>query len=118
MSLPESCTTTAALVVERAAHDASIGAMQSLRDKATLASHIADALGGRELEQLLTSPPDELDGAVVHALRYLRHYIKQEVQQYVDTQYRLMVDASGKRAILDGARGPTQIPTNTASCVV
>ena len=101
-----------AIAMERAAHDAGIASMQSLRDKATLVGNIADALGGRELEQLLSSPPDELDGAVIHALRYLRHYIKQEVQQYVDTQYRLTVDASGKRAILEAALASnlTQIP--------
>ncbi len=101
-----------ALAVERAAHDADIGSMQSLRDKATLVGRIADALGGRELEHLLTSPPDELDGAVVSVLRYLRQYIRQEVQQYVDTQYRLTVDASGKRAILEAALAAnlTQIP--------
>ncbi len=47
----------------RGARAPDIDSMQSLRDKATLAGRIADALGGRELEQLLTSPPDELDGA-------------------------------------------------------
>ena len=102
-----------AIAVEAAAHAAGIDSMQTLRDKATLAGRVADALGARELEQLLSSPPDELDGGVVHALRYLRHYIKQEVQQYIDTQYRLKVDASGKRAILEAALASnlTQIPT-------
>ena len=49
----------------------------------------------------------------MQVLRYLRHYIRQEVQQYVDTQYRLTVDASGKRAILEAALAAnlTQIPT-------
>ncbi len=102
-----------AVAVERAAHDADIDTMRTLRDKASLTGHVADALGARELEALLSSPPDALTAEIVHALRYLRHYIKQEVQQYVDTQYRLNVDASGKRAILEAALAAnlTQIPT-------
>jgi hypothetical protein len=102
-----------ALAVEHAAHAAGIDSMRTLRDKTSLAGRVADALGAHELEQLLHSPPDELAGNVVHALRYLRHYIRHEVQQYVDTQYRLTVDASGKRAILEAALAAnlTQIPT-------
>ena len=101
-----------AIAVERAAREAGIDSMHTLRDQASLSGRVADALGARELEQLLSSPPDALDGDVIHALRYLRHYIKQEVQQYVDTQYRLTVDASGKRAILEAALAAnlTQIP--------
>ncbi len=102
-----------ALSVEKAARAAGIESMGSLRDKPSLVGQIADALGARELEALLRSAPDVLDGSLLHALRYVRQYIKQEVQQYVDTQYRLMVDASGKRAILEAALASnlTQVPT-------
>jgi len=101
-----------AMAVEQAARGAGIDSMQSLRDKPLLVGRIADALGANELERLMSSPPDELGGDAAHALRYVRHYIKQEVQQYVDTQYRLTVDASGKRAILEAALAAnlTQIP--------
>jgi uncharacterized protein len=101
-----------ALRVEQAARVAGIEAMQSLRDKSALAGSIADALGVPELEELLRSPPDDLTSNGVQALRYVRHYIKQEVTEYVDTRYRLTVDASGKRAILEAAltANLTQIP--------
>jgi uncharacterized protein with von Willebrand factor type A (vWA) domain len=103
-----------ALAVEHAAHAAGMDSMQTLRDKTRLAGDIADALGARELEALLRSPPDTITTEVVHALRYLRHYIRDEVQQYVDTQYRLTVDASGRRAILEAALAAnlTQIPND------
>jgi len=102
-----------ALEVSLAARVAGIDSMQSLRDKATLVNRIADALGARELDVLLNSPPDNLAENVLPALRYLRHYLKQEIQQYIDTQYRLTVDASGRRAILEAAlrANLTQIPT-------
>lgn len=102
-----------ALEVSQAARVAGIDSMQSLRDKATLVNRIADALGAREMELLLNAPPDDLPGNLLPALRYLRHYLKQEIQQYVDTQYRLTVDASGRQTILDAALSAnlTQIPT-------
>jgi uncharacterized protein len=101
-----------ALRVEQAGRIVGLDSMTSLRDKSALSGRIADALGVPELEQLLDSPPDTVTQATLHALRYLRHYIKQEVQQYVDTRYRLTVDASGKRAILEAALAAnlTQIP--------
>ena len=92
-----------ALEVEQAAHRAGIESMNSLRDKTALMHAVAEALGTRELDALLAAPPDDLRGDVVHALRYLRHYLKQEVQQYVDTQYRLTVDATGRRTVLEAA---------------
>jgi uncharacterized protein len=102
-----------ALAVERAAHSAGIDSMRSLRDKAALAASIAEALGSAEIDALLQTPPPDLDSEVLPQLRYLRHYVKQEIQQYLDTQYRLNVDATGRRAVVEAAIGAhlTQIPT-------
>jgi uncharacterized protein with von Willebrand factor type A (vWA) domain len=101
-----------ALRVEQAALGSGADRMTSLRDKASVATYLAAALGASELENLLRTPPDDLPNDVLQALRYLRHYIKQEVTQYVDTRYQLTVDASGKRAILAAALSAnlTQIP--------
>ncbi len=101
-----------ALRVEQAALGSGAHQMTSLRDKTSVAAQLADALGAVELERLLQTPPDDIPNDILQALRYLRHYIKQEVTQYVDTRYQLTVDASGKRAILAAALSAnlTQIP--------
>jgi len=101
-----------ALAVERAAHAAGIGSMHTLRDKAALSGSIAAALGLGEIDALLATPPDDLDAGVLPQLRYLRHHVKQEIQQYLDTQYQLNVDPSGRRAVIEAAIGAhlTQIP--------
>jgi uncharacterized protein with von Willebrand factor type A (vWA) domain len=101
-----------ALAVERAAHAAGIDSMHTLRDKAALSGSIAAALGLGELDALLGAPPDNLARDVLPQLRYLRHYVKQEIQQYLDTQYRLNVDATGRRAVVEAALAAhlTQIP--------
>ncbi len=76
--------------------------MQTLRDKSRYVSAIARTLGVEDLERLITaseSLPDDQLGA----LRYLRQYIQEQVREYVDAQYELNVDASGKRALLEAA---------------
>lgn len=85
--------------------------LSSLREKSRYANALAAALGVRELESLLVSLPDDLAPAA-QALSYVRHYLQTEAREYVETQYRLLVDASGRRAILDAAiKGNlTQIP--------
>ena len=88
--------------MELAARAAGLEAISSLREKSGYARRLAAALGARELEALLTSPPDAIEPSL-HALSYVRHYLVAEARDYVDNQYRLRVDASGRRAILDAA---------------
>ena len=76
--------------------------LQTLRDKSRYVNAIARTLGVEDLERLITaaeSVPEDQIGA----LRYLRQYINEQVREYVDAQYALTVDASGKRALLEAA---------------
>ena len=80
-----------------------IESMQSLRDKGRMASRLLSMLGLDEMEQLLAAPElaDDIDLKTV--LRYLRQYVQEQVRDYVDGQYQLLVDATGKRSILTAA---------------
>ncbi len=92
-----------AVDVESAARQAGIEAMTSLRDKPHYAAAILTRLGADEVDRLLADDKTDLGTDTAHALRYVRHYLKQEIHDYVDARYRLTVDASGKKAILDAA---------------
>jgi len=92
-----------ALRVETAARAAGIDGMNSLRDKGVIADRIAIALGTDRLEGLLRANAEDLDGKSAHALRYVRAYIAEEIHRYVDSQYRIRVDASGRRALIEAA---------------
>jgi len=89
--------------VEEIAREAHIEEMRALRDRSAYAERIAHALGTDELDALLARGDGGLPGATNQALRYVRHYLNEEVHAYIDTQYRLRVDASGRKAILDAA---------------
>ncbi len=88
--------------VQQEAERLHLDEMRTLRDKSRYVSAIAHTLGVEDLERLITA-----DGSVpaeeLAALRYLRQYIQQQVREYVDAQYQLTVDASGKRALLEAA---------------
>jgi uncharacterized protein len=77
--------------------------MRHLRDKSRFAAAIAQKLGVGELERLVQSADARLSGDLAAAIRYVRHYLLEQVHEYVDTQYRLTVDASGRKAIVDAA---------------
>ncbi len=78
-------------------------AMSSLRDKDRIARQLGRALGLEELAALISAdgPPDFRD--LQPLLRYLRQYAREQVDTYVDARYRLSVDASGRRAVIDAA---------------
>ena len=87
-----------AMLVQQAASRLNLGSIRTLREKAYYVDRIAEALSVREL--------DDYVGSTVNAdpaVRYLRQYLRQEIRDYVDSQYRLRVDATGKRALLDAA---------------
>ncbi|MEQ8783538.1 MAG: VWA domain-containing protein [Roseibium album] len=92
-----------AWLVQRQAEALDLGHMQSLRDRGRLAGRLAGALGLDELRALLErgEPADAPEFAT--ALRYLRQYVQEQINAYVDDQYRLRVDATGRRAIIDAA---------------
>ncbi len=76
--------------------------MQTLRDKSRHVRAIARTLGVEDLERLITGA-ESLPADQLGALRYLRQYIQEQVREFVDAQYELNVDATGKRALLEAA---------------
>ena len=98
-----------AFLVQQAAEDAGISAMRTLREKRVYAGKIAQALALDELEAYLASGEarGEAGGGTGNGadplLRYLRQYFHGEIRDYVDAQYKLHVDATGRRALLEAA---------------
>ena len=96
-----------ALRVQEAAQSAGAHQMRSLREKRGYAEAIGRALALDELDAHVAggggAGGDAANNAAEGALRYLRQYFHQEIRAYLDTQYRLHVDASGKRALLEAA---------------
>jgi hypothetical protein len=92
-----------ALRVEEAAAHAGTASMAALRDKGVVAASIAEALGLPDLESFVRALPAEFTPDEAHALRYVRSYVNDEIHRYVDAQYRIRVDATGRRAILASA---------------
>jgi len=92
-----------ALRVEQAAQLAGIESMGALRDKSVVADRIATALGAADLDRVVRGGAEGLDARDAHALRYVRSYLTEEIHRFVDTQYRIRVDASGRRALIEAA---------------
>jgi uncharacterized protein with von Willebrand factor type A (vWA) domain len=89
--------------VQAAAEALAVQGMRSLRDKRQVADAMLARLGAGAFDELLAAPGLEGDGALLGALRYVRQYVREQVQGYVDRQYALVVDASGKRTLLEAA---------------
>ena len=87
-----------AMLVQEAASRLNLGNIRTLREKSYYVDRIADALSVSELDDYIGST-ENADPAV----RYLRQYFRQQLRDYVDAQYRLRVDATGKRALLAAA---------------
>ena len=87
-----------AMLVQQAASRLNLGSIRTLREKSYYVDRIAEALSVRELDDYVGSTEN-----AEPAVRYLRQYLRQEIRDYVDSQYRLRVDATGKRALLDAA---------------
>ncbi|MCB1683148.1 MAG: VWA domain-containing protein, partial [Pseudomonadales bacterium] len=75
-----------------------LDAMRHLRDKPVLVEKAAHALGLGLLAGL-----GGQGGAQGSAAMHLRQYLTGQLKAYVDLQYRLVVDASGQRALLAAA---------------
>ncbi len=92
------------LAVAQAGEGAGVHRMASLREKPLVVGEIERALKVDELDFFLR----EGEGAAIEGqrgalLRYLRKYFRDQIRDYVDEQYRLNVDATGKKALLDAA---------------
>ncbi|MEJ2133468.1 MAG: VWA domain-containing protein, partial [Gammaproteobacteria bacterium] len=92
------------LRLAEAARVVGLDTMRALRDKSTFVLDILRALGVDEIDADI----DHFSGvpgaeALVTALRQARAYLARQVREYVETQYLLHVDATGKRAIVEAA---------------
>lgn len=87
-------------MLQQAADQAHVENIGSLREKRPLALQIGQAMGLPRLDAYLANDPDADD---MPLLRYVRQYLYKQVKDYVDRQYRLHVDPSSKRAILEAA---------------
>ena len=94
-----------ALKIHRLATEAGIHGIESLRERARFGRQLANALGVDELDAYVAASTANGSGTAEgrEFLRYLRHYFREQIGDYVDTQYRLNRDASGKRALIEAA---------------
>ena len=93
-----------AMSIHRAAAEADIHQIKSLREKSLYGRRIGAALGLDELDAYLAAGGAATgDAGTREFLRYLRQYFRQQIGDYVDVQYKLHLDASGKRAIIEAA---------------
>ncbi|MDA1077164.1 MAG: VWA domain-containing protein [Proteobacteria bacterium] len=90
---------TLAYQVQQIAGRIHIQDMHNLREKSGYAEKIAGHLHVKELQTLA----GESTGASAVTLNYLRQYITSQVREFVNTQYQLLVDSSGKKALIDAA---------------
>ena len=87
-------------MMQQAANQLRIDDIATLREKRSFELRIADSMGLPKLDAYLSDDPD---ADVSPLLRYVRQYLYKEVKDYVDGQYRLHVDPTSKRAILEAA---------------
>jgi hypothetical protein len=75
--------------------------VRTLRDKRVFADELLTALEAPAFDVLLRAPELAGESGLSAVLRYVRQYLREEVQRFVDRQYALAVDATGKRALLE-----------------
>lgn len=92
------------LRVAQAAQRVGLDSMRTLRDRSTFVLEILRAVGVHEIDADIDRfSSQEGAAALVTALRQARAYLTRQVREYVETQYLLHVDATGKRAIVEAA---------------
>lgn len=93
-----------ALRIQQVGEAIKIHEISNLRDKSVYSRRIAQALGVDELDAYVAAGGGgTTERTTLERLRYLRQYFHRAIRDYVDGQYRLHVDASGKRALLEAA---------------
>jgi uncharacterized protein with von Willebrand factor type A (vWA) domain len=91
--------TTLAYQVQQIGDRVGVVHMRSLRDKPRVAEEIGRQLG---LPHIVAAR-DALSGELATGADYVRRYVTTQIKQYVDLQYDLAADASGRRAVLQAA---------------
>lgn len=86
--------------LQRAAAEAGIEDIGSLREKRSFELRIATAMGLPKLDTYLKEDPDARS---VPMLSFIRQYLYRQVKDFVDRQYGIHVDPTAKRAILESA---------------
>lgn len=87
-------------MMQQAATQLHIDGIATLREKRSFELRIASSMDLPRLDAYLANDPD---AGVAPLLRYVRQYLYKEVKDYVDGQYRLHVDPTSKRALLEAA---------------
>ena len=86
--------------VQRAASELHIEEIASLREKRMFALGIGQEAGIPKIDTYLDEDPDT---STAPLLRYVRQYLRNEINNYVERQYHLHVDPTSKRALLEQA---------------
>ncbi len=89
----------------RAAVAAQIDSMQALRDKSGMVQTLLQSLDIASLDAVIerTASGDAGDRDTAQWLRGARARLQREIRDYVEAQYRVHVDASGRRGVLAAA---------------
>lgn len=83
--------------VQHAAAEIGVENIHSLREKRSYVEILSKFLRLNELDEFVHEKPRQSE------IRYLRQYFQHEVADFVDKQYRIHFDASGKRTIIEAA---------------
>lgn len=81
-------------MVQQAANQIRLDQIGSMREKSTYALQIRELLELQKLDEVL----EQEEATPFH--RYLRQYIRNEINSYIDNQYKIHVDPTGKKALL------------------
>ena len=81
-------------LVQQASNQIRIDQIGSIREKSTYALQISELLELQKLDDVL----EHEEVAPFH--RYLRQYIRNEINTFIDNQYKIHVDPTGKKALL------------------
>lgn len=85
--------------VQQLGERAGVAAMRSLRDKPRVAEEIGRLVGVAQMAAVR----DRASGDLATGAEYVRRYVTTQIKQYVDRQYELIADASGRRTVLKAA---------------
>ena len=94
-----------ALRLAQAASAVGVVDMRALRDKTTMVQRLLTAMGSADLDAVLAAlaDGDATQLELQRELRGARTKLQREIRDYVETQYLVHVDATGKRTVLDAA---------------
>lgn len=87
-------------LLQSAATELNIQDIATLREKRSFELAIGNQLGLPQLMQYLNEDPD---ADTVALIRYVQHYLNQQIHEYVDRQYQLHVDPTFKKSVVEAA---------------